>query len=326
MDSTSRPSPLGGVGGVPFSELCKPLCGRVLQVFSITPLAIAHMGTIWELDFYSRPILDENNKKIWEVLVCESPNDVKTNPDTLFRYAEYCSSTEVNSVRLKQVLEVALSAAPSPPDRIRFFRQAMKNMITRSCDDLGIPAVLSRRTYALNQWLKQRLEEEYSKHPGFQPGENPSVSFATLPPAPLPDALVGQKWAFVSLEASAFDEMNEWTIDFGESFPLSLAGVSPDTQIPGLVIFSSRATPMAAWMSGLELGHLSLDQDPPRLLLETGVSDRWVIASLNKSQLLVEVQNFESAKRAAKGVHFIAVQSSPDSESFAGFWLLQETN
>ncbi|MBD0341559.1 MAG: DUF1092 family protein, partial [Microcoleus sp. Co-bin12] len=26
------------------------------------------MATIWELDFYSRPILDEREKKKWEVL------------------------------------------------------------------------------------------------------------------------------------------------------------------------------------------------------------------------------------------------------------------
>ncbi|MFM5983304.1 MAG: Tab2/Atab2 family RNA-binding protein, partial [Sphaerospermopsis kisseleviana] len=35
------------------------------------------MGSIWELDFYSRPILDANQKKVWEVLVCESPTDVR---------------------------------------------------------------------------------------------------------------------------------------------------------------------------------------------------------------------------------------------------------
>ncbi|TRT81769.1 MAG: DUF1092 family protein, partial [Microcystis aeruginosa Ma_AC_P_19900807_S299] len=25
--------------------------------------------TIWELDFYSRPVVDENNKKRWELLI-----------------------------------------------------------------------------------------------------------------------------------------------------------------------------------------------------------------------------------------------------------------
>jgi len=29
--------------------------------------------TIWELDFYSRPVVDENNKKRWELLICETP-------------------------------------------------------------------------------------------------------------------------------------------------------------------------------------------------------------------------------------------------------------
>ncbi|MFN7860657.1 MAG: Tab2/Atab2 family RNA-binding protein, partial [Pseudanabaena sp.] len=29
------------------------------------------MSNIWELDFYSRPLLDANNKKIWELLICD---------------------------------------------------------------------------------------------------------------------------------------------------------------------------------------------------------------------------------------------------------------
>ena len=32
---------------------------------------------VWELDFYSRPVLDEEGKKLWEVLICESPNSIK---------------------------------------------------------------------------------------------------------------------------------------------------------------------------------------------------------------------------------------------------------
>ncbi|MGF1490314.1 MAG: Tab2 family RNA-binding protein, partial [Prochloraceae cyanobacterium] len=35
-----------------------------------------------------------------------------------------------------------------------------------------------------------------------------------------------------------------------------------------------------------------------------------------------EAKGFEAAKEKANGVHFLAVQSSPESESFAGFWLL----
>jgi hypothetical protein len=283
------------------------------------------MTTIWELDFYSRPILDEDQKKLWEVLICESPLSVDAEVDQLFRHAEYCSSTEINSVRLQEALKQAIARAPQPPDRIRFFRQSMNNMITKACNDMGIPALLSRRTYTLNQWLAQRMTEEYPKHPGFQVGNSASVSFAETPPQPLPDALRGQKWAFVTLEADAFSDMGEWAVDFGEAFPLSLAGIAPDAKIPGLVIYSSRAVPMAAWMSGLELGFLQLDPGPPsRLMLQTGVSDRWILVPLASSQLQTEAGNFETAKRAANGVHFIAIQSGAETEAFAGFWLLQE--
>ncbi len=283
------------------------------------------MTTIWEIDFYSRPILDEQGKKIWEILVCESPTKIDTPVDSLFRYAEYCPSGEVNSVRLKGVLEKAIAHAARSPSKIRFFRQAMNNMINKACSDLGIPAQLSRRTYALNQWLEQRSTEVYPQHPGFQPGANPTVSFTETPPQPLPDALRGQKWAFVTLDASALNEMNEWAIDFGEAFPLSLVGLNFEARVPGVVIFSSRAVPMAAWMSGLELAFLKMDDGPPsRLLLETGVSDRWNLASLSNAGLQAEARNFEMAKQQSQGVHFLAIQTSPEAETFAGFWLLRE--
>ncbi len=281
------------------------------------------MTTIWELDFYSRPILDENNKKVWEILVCESPLRVDREPESLFRYAEFCSSAEVNSVRLKTALEEAIARAPQPPDRIRFFRQAMKNMIVKACDELDIPSQLSRHTYALSQWLEERMAEVYPQEPGFQGGTTPTVSFATTAPQSLPDALIGQKWTFASLPASAFAEMNEWAIDFGEAFPLSLLNIAPETPIPGLLIFSPRAVPMAAWMSGLELAFLKVDEG--RLLLETGINDRWSIAALANASLQKEAENFEAAKQEAQGVHFLAIQANPNVEAFAGFWLLQET-
>ncbi|MGA7937366.1 MAG: Tab2/Atab2 family RNA-binding protein [Kovacikia sp.] len=284
------------------------------------------MQIIWELDFYSRPILDEQGKKVWEILVCESPLSVGKQPDSLFRYAEFCAASEVNSVRLKTALEKAISQASEPPSKIRFFRLAMKNMITKACDELGITATLSRRTIALNQWLQHRMETVYPQEPGFQAGTNASVSFAETNPLALPDALLGQKWAFVNLAAAAFADMDEWEIDFGEAFPLSLVGVGPEVSVPGLVIFSSRAMPMAAWMSGLELAFLKVDEGPPaRLLLETGVGDRWTLASLSNPKLLAEANNFEAAKQQAQGTHFLAIQANPDIEAFAGFWLLQET-
>lgn len=284
------------------------------------------MTTIWELDFYSRPVLDENQKKLWEVLVCESPLDMKSLSGDLFRYSTFLSSSEVNSVRLRTALEEAIQQAPKRPDKIRFFRRQMSNMITKACEEAGVPAYASRRTSALNQWLIERTRDYYPTLPNYQAGENPSVALPPPKPQSLPDALVGERWAFVSLEAAAFSEMPDWEIGFSEAFPLEMFGLQPDTPIPGLIIYSSRALPLAGWMSGLELAFLRFNATPPQLVLETGASDAWILASLPTPNLQAEIKAFEAAKQRANRVHFVAVQTNPEAESFAGFWLMQELN
>jgi hypothetical protein len=198
-------------------------------------------------------------------------------------------------------------------------------MITKACEDLDIPAACSRRTLALSLWLEERMQEVYPAEPGYQPVVNPSVQFIPETPVALPDALIGEKWTFVSLPIAAFDEMSEWDIGFGEAFGLPMTRLAPETQIPGLIIYSSRATALAGWMSGLELAFLKFDSGPPaRLVLDTGANDRWILANLRDAATEREAKAFEAAKKQAKKVHFLAIQSNPESESFAGFWLLHE--
>jgi len=284
------------------------------------------MVTSWELDFYSRPLLDPNRKKVWELLVCESPQEIDTPTDGLFRYSQYCSSNQVNSTWLQQALEDAIAQAPQSPSRIRFFRRQMTNMITLACDALGIPAQPSRRTVALGQWLTERCAMVYPQMPGYQPlvATHASVQYPSNTAQSLPDALRPDQWSFVSLTAGDFSTMADWSIDFGEAFPLDLLGLDPTTSIPGIIFYSQRAVPLAAWMSGLELAFLTIEgQSAPRLILETGGSDRWLVATLTTERLQVEATGFVAAKQGANQVHFLAVQSDPQSEVFAGFWLLR---
>ena len=287
-------------------------------------------NTVWELDFYSRPILDEEGKKLWELLICESSDDIARSPDTLFKYAQYCSSKTVNSLWLKEAIEKAIALTETTPKKIRFFRRQMNNMIVKACNDVGINPVPSRRTYALNKWLEERIKNVYPQEPGFDlnTANTPSVQYPPLNAISLPDAVKGDrgdKWLFVSLSATDFDDMKEWDIDFQEFFALSLLNIASDTIIPGLIIYSPRATPLAAWMSGLEMGYLNLEKDMrPQLRLETGLSDSWTLVNLTNEETVKQAEDFEKAKQKAAGVHFLAVQSSPDSESFAGFWLLKE--
>ena len=287
-------------------------------------------NTVWELDFYSRPVLDENDKKLWEVLICESPNSIDRSPDSLFKYAEYCSSKTVNSIWLKEAIERAVTKADATPKKIRFFRRQMNNMIVKACEDAGINPVPSRRTYALKQWIEQRNENVYPQESGYdlKTANAASVKYPPLNAIPLPDAVKGDrgdKWTFVSLSAADFNDLKEWDIAFGESFALSLLDIKPNTTIPGLIIYSPRATPLSAWMSGIEMGYLQLEAGSrPQLRLETALSDSWTLINLTNKETIKQAEDFEGAKKKANGVHFIAVQTSPDSESFAGFWLLKE--
>jgi predicted CoA-binding protein len=287
------------------------------------------MATIWELDFYSRPILDENNKKLWEVVICESPINIERSPESLFKYTQFTNSTTVNSVWLREAIEKAISQAPEAPKKIRFFRRQMNNMITKACEDAGIEAVPSRRTYYLDRYLQERMEQVYPNEPGYDAAAaaSASVKYPSLNAIPLPDAVRGDrddKWALVSLEASAFAEMNEWDMAFSEAFPLSIASVEPETKIPGLIIYSPRAIPLAAWMSGIEMGFLNLETDPlPKICLETGASDSWILVNLTNPKTQAEAKNFQEAKKQAQEIHFLAVQSNSKTESFAGFWLLK---
>lgn len=69
------------------------------------------MVTVWELDFYSRPILDERNKKRWEVLISEGMQTIDADPATLFRYSKFLSNSEVNSLQLKAAIQEAIDQA-----------------------------------------------------------------------------------------------------------------------------------------------------------------------------------------------------------------------
>ncbi len=288
------------------------------------------MGKVWELDFYSRPILDENKKKQWEVLICETQTDSQGSLEDGFRYAQFCPPNTVNSIWLREAIETAIEKAGETPSKIRFFRRQMNNMIVKACEDAGLEASPSRRTYTLNHWLNQRQQDFYPSQEGYdeKTANNASVAYPTLNAIALPDAVRGDKsdkWAFVSLEASAFEDMKEWDMRFGEGFPLALADLSPDTKIPGFIIFSQRSLPLAGWMSGLELVSLKFQAKPlPILCLETGLSDSWILANLTDKNSIAEAQGFEDTKKKAQGVHFLAIQSRPDVETFSGFWLLKD--
>ena len=62
----------------------------------------------WEIDFYSRPVIDENKKKRWELLITNT-NDFKDKKS--FKWEKICPASSVNSILLKEAFEEAIKEA-----------------------------------------------------------------------------------------------------------------------------------------------------------------------------------------------------------------------
>ena len=147
------------------------------------------VGADWELDFYSRPILEADGRKRWELLITATPAaDARETP---FRFSKCCPSGEVNSIWLSSALaearQCAVDAGWPAPRRLRCWRSSMRTMVQRAATELDLEMIASRRTYALLDWLQQREQEVYPLEEGFMAGPlAPPPAPVATPAVPLP--------------------------------------------------------------------------------------------------------------------------------------------
>lgn len=284
----------------------------------------------WELDFYSRPILEADGRKRWELLICSSADPLQGGSDREcagFRWQQDCPADSVNSIWLRQAIETALAEAQlqgcQPPRRLRCWRGSMRTMVQRAAEGLGLELVPSRRCYQLVEWLQERQRSVYPNEPGYLAGPLAPPPQAIRPvPVPLPEALRGDSWDWATLTAGALAEASEWPIGFAGLLPLS-AALPPETPVPGIRLFSrSRALAIAGWLAGLE--PVRLEMDANQLILEAGLEDRWLLATLNPDEAAAAAGAFATAREQAGGLQFIAVVTGPEAERLEGFWLLRD--
>eukprot|EP00741_Cyanophora_paradoxa_P002714 tig00000622_g2634.t1 len=283
----------------------------------------------WEMDFYSRPLVDEEGKRVWELLVCDSTGT--------FRYAETMASGAINATALKEALARLVARVDTKPRMLRYFRQSMTNTIRMAVADLGIVVRPSRRAYAIIRWVDERMHPDrgvYARLPNFSPTpKNPFTDqplFMAAPPLPLPDALLGEKWTFLSLRKGDLEEIIAEPREFSELCPFNAdqRALAADTMVPGVVLYSKRAKALAGWMSSVELAFMTVDREPgsgnaKALIMETGVQDRWLFSNLSSPQLREQAETFMKERDAAAGLHFVAIQS-PVTDEVPGLWVLEE--
>jgi len=280
--------------------------------------------TDWEIDFYSRPVLEENGKKRWELLIT-STNNFKDNKT--FQWEKICPASSVNSIWLKDALEEAINEANEKgwdkPSVLRCWRSSMKTMIKRAADQLGIELISSRRTYSLLEWLIDREKNLYPQQKGYTgvnlaPPSNPITNQAI----PLPEEVRGDSWSFASLSLNTLREADEWDIEFSNLIPIK-ESINENISIPGIRLFSAkRSLALSAWLGGLEPAKLSIEGT--QIILEAGQADRWLVTDVEEEAKNAIEINFLNTKRDADGLQFISVQKSPEQNSLDGFWMLRD--
>ena len=278
----------------------------------------------WEIDFYSRPLIDENGKKRWELLITNTNNFKDKNT---FKWEKICPASTVNSIWLKDALEEAINEAKRQgwdrPSVIRCWRSSMKTMIKRAADQIGIELISSRRTYSLLEWLIDRESNLYPQQKGYTginlaPLSNPITNQAI----PLPEEVRGDSWSFASLSLNTLKEADEWEIEFSNLIPIK-DSLNENISIPGIRLFSSkRSLALSAWLGGLEPAKLLIEGT--QIILEAGQADRWLVTDVKEEAKNAIKNNFLNTKRDADGLQFISVQKSSEQNSLDGFWMLKD--
>ena len=278
----------------------------------------------WELDFYSRPIIEKNGKKRWELIISSTKN---FNSPEIFYWNKICPANEVNSIWLTNALREALIEAENKgwgkPEKVRFWRSSMKSIIKKSLENLELDALVSRRTYSLFERLNFLENDIYPKEKGYVKGVLAPTFTSQIAnePKPLPEAVRGDSLTFSEISIEELRAAQTWPIEFGDIFPLEKS-IDDKHLVPGLRLFSkNRATALAAWFSSLEPVKLLIDKN--RLILEALEDDKWLVTDIPKKEAEELNQKFIASK-SSSGYQFISIQSTPYIEKFAGFWILKD--
>ena len=279
----------------------------------------------WELDFYSRPIIESNGKKRWELIIC-STRSYQT--DDIFIWNKKCPANEVNSIWLTKALHEALNDARkqgwAKPSIARFWRSSMKSIIKKSLEATKIEAIVSRRTYDLLDRIEFLEKEIYPNEKGYVRGvlAPPLTSVMENSPKPLPEAVRGDALTISEISVGELKSAQNWPIEFGDIFPIQKT-LDDNKLVPGLRLFSKdRSLALSAWFSSLEPIKLIIRKN--QLILEASEDDKWLVTDLPEKDANNLSKKFLENKKNSFGYQFISIQSTPYIEKFAGFWILRD--
>jgi hypothetical protein len=271
----------------------------------------------WELDLYRSPIVGEDQKPLWELLVCTSEGQSLLNMS--------CPAAQVNADWLKTQLQNLIEEREETPLEIRVFRSASFNLAEPACQALFTPLRKSLRTIALQRWIAHRRQEVYPSLEGYSAPETAHPLQRPVPVA-FPEELLPERWGFSALPAAELSLLRQVSIPYGDipfwkedwqDWPAAAV-------IPGLFLIREEVKPLARWLE--EKGPVALsyvEAESSAILLETDTEERWILATFEDAEMKASARQFIERMEKFQGLHFVAIQPSEEAEAITGFWLLQ---
>ncbi|MFM7364076.1 MAG: Tab2/Atab2 family RNA-binding protein [Cuspidothrix sp.] len=263
------------------------------------------MSLIWQADFYRIPLQQEEKEILWELLICDQTRN--------FEFVASCPQSQANSEWVAQQLQLA--GGDKLPDIIQVFRPQSLGLITVAANGLGIQVEATRRTLVLKQWLAAK------QYP---------INIDKPVPLPLPENLWGKEWQFGTIPSDDIvDEFAERPIPILEIpdyiKPINL-GLASTVMIPGVIIYGGRRSMnLARWLKERVPAALNyIAGDPDGLVLESGLVDRWVLATFIDGEVTAAGKLYQQRKQISHGLHFLVVQPDDSGMTYSGFWLLQD--
>ncbi|HIK13116.1 MAG TPA: Tab2/Atab2 family RNA-binding protein [Oscillatoriaceae cyanobacterium M33_DOE_052] len=286
--------------------------------------------TIWQADFYRRPLKNERGQPLWELVVCD--------PTGEWVFTATCPQHEANSAWLSATLSRAQSG--QLPEVLQVFRPQCLSLLMAAAKNLEIAVEATRRTPALKYWLRQQAAAYAQTDSRVDPAAMVAYDPLALdrpPPVPLPDGgatagavrLWGESWRFGSILAG---DMVAWAADRPLPvrempeylWPVNL-GLASTAVIPGVAISGGRQSlKLARWLQ--EVRPVSLNYipgAPDGLILEAGLVDRWILATFDDEEMATAARTYQQRLQLTKGLHFLLVQPDDSGMTYSGFWLLQ---
>lgn len=275
--------------------------------------------TIWQVDFYRRPLQDDQGQPLWELVLC--------SPDKTFAAYGVCPQAEAKAAWVVEQLQQLGQSSPWP-ERIEVFRPQCLSLLQTVGDRLQIPVVATRHTSALKQYLHDRAQI-YPTLPQYNRQPYDPLALESPPPVPVPDELWGDRWRFATVTAGDWDAFfQDKPIPVRDTAPslhplhLQLASSTP---IPGVVIDGGRQSMrLSRWLQDQQPVALNyIPGHPDGLILEVGLCDRLILATFNDSEVQTAASTYQQRLTASNGLHFLLIQPDDSGMTYSGLWWLR---